>query len=151
MEILDRVRIEKINGNLEYYYNEASKFEDIKSWCPKRVKDFYDFEYFNQLVYGIFLENKFIGMITILEDKKSEINVILDSKYRGNGITTYALNKVKDEFYEDKNHDELYANVDPYNIELQELYKSLNFININKNSTEKIYVYNRYIDERRLA
>lgn len=148
---MDNIYIKELNKNLKYYYKEAKKFEDKKNWCPKSVNDFYDFEYYNKKIYGIFLKDKFIGMITIVEDIKSEINVILDFKYRGRGITTYALRKVKEQFYEDNKHGELYANVNNHNIELQELYKSLDFINVSENSDTLTYVYNRPIIERNSA
>lgn len=58
----------------------------------------------SQFVYAIYLENTFIGLVSVLnvawQHKRAEIGYWLDTNYTGNGYMTEAVNMIEKELFD---------------------------------------------------
>lgn len=84
----------------------------------------------SQFNYGIYLENKFIGLIGAVrlawEHKRGEIGYWLDTDYTGNGYMTEAIQLIEKELFENAfNRIEIYTDV--LNIKSAKLPRALGY------------------------
>lgn len=100
------LRIERIDPyndpNYVPYYKQALSFDTDRMWHTSDNEFDYDLGALINTTYGIFYNNQFIGLIiTSAEGAYNSgsyiygLSIVIDKKYRGQHIGTYALKYVK--------------------------------------------------------